>query len=129
LVLEQVSAQLGGITSTNGATNGKAKRKAAKKAQAPAEAKATRVKRTPEDISKIADKIEAYVRDNPGTRIDAVAKAIKKNTKELQLPVRKLIEEKRVRTEGQKRATEYHPPQKRKKAAKKAPKKATKKKE
>jgi hypothetical protein len=54
----------------------------------------------------------------PGSRIEAIGKALGYKTKELALPMKKLIAESTVKTEGEQRATTYAPVAgKRKKAA------------
>ena len=41
--------------------------------------------------------------------MEAIGKALGTPTKELNLPVKKLLSAKRIRTKGEKRATEYFP--------------------
>jgi hypothetical protein len=75
-------------------------------------------KRPAEDLARLKDQLAAYIQENPGSRIEQIGKALGYKTKELALPVKKLIAEGAVKTEGEKRATAYSPAGgKRKKAA------------
>ena len=64
-------------------------------------------KRTPEELEGLVKKLHSYVAKNPGQRIEQIGKALGIVTKELALPVKKLVSEKRLSTKGQKRATTY----------------------
>ena len=69
--------------------------------------KATRVRRTPEQIQATANKIHAFVRANPHTGVDAVRKALSINRTEWIVSLRLLMGAKRLSSKGQKRATTY----------------------
>jgi DNA-binding NtrC family response regulator len=64
-------------------------------------------KRAPEELEALVKKLHAYVTKNPGQRIEQVGQALGIATKELSLPVKKLVAEKRLTTKGHKRATTY----------------------
>jgi hypothetical protein len=66
-------------------------------------------KRSPEEIAETADQLLGYIRENPGQRMEAIAKALDSTTKDLTLPIKKLLSQGHVRVEGQKRATSYYP--------------------
>src|SRR5687768_8154564 len=66
-------------------------------------------KRPPQEIEKLTAKLGDYVKSNPGQRIEQIAKGMGTSTKELNLPVKKLIATKALKTRGQKRATQYFP--------------------
>ncbi|MBM3988213.1 MAG: hypothetical protein FJ294_09690 [Planctomycetes bacterium] len=55
------------------------------------------------------DQILEYVIKNPGLRGELIANALGTDTKSMRVPMKKLIEQKRIRTSGQARATAYHP--------------------
>ena len=99
--------------------NGKktaAKKRVAKKATAK---NGNGGKRTPAQIEKLATRALAAILKNPGQGIEVIAKAMKADTKDLSLPMRKLIADKEIRTKGERRATKYFPKGKKKAAAKK----------
>ena len=80
----------------------------ARKGKAPkAPKKVKGAKRSAEDLAKLTQSLATYVKRNPGQRIEQIGKALGVATKELVLPAKKLIAEKRVSTKGQKRATTY----------------------
>jgi len=64
-------------------------------------------KRTPEELEKLVTKFHSHVAKNPGQRIEQIGKTLGVPTKELTLPVRKLMGEKKLSTKGAKRATTY----------------------
>jgi hypothetical protein len=64
-------------------------------------------KRSPEAVQKTADALLAYLKGNEGQTIEQVAKGMGTSTKELKLPVIKLIDAKSIKTKGQKRGTKY----------------------
>jgi hypothetical protein len=66
-------------------------------------------KRSPEEIAETADQLLTHIRENPGQRMEAIAKALDSTTKDLTLPIKKLLQQGHVRVEGQKRATSYYP--------------------
>lgn len=66
-------------------------------------------KRSPDEIKEAAHQLLDYIRENPGQRMEAIAKAMGSTTKDLTLPIKKLLQQNMVRVEGQKRATSYYP--------------------
>jgi hypothetical protein len=50
-----------------------------------------------------------FVKANPGQRVEQINKALGVSTKDLALPIRKLVAGGELRTEGAKRATKYFP--------------------
>lgn len=64
-------------------------------------------KRAPEQLAALVDKLFSSIKSKPGQRIEEIAATLGISTKELTLPAKKLIAEKRVSTKGQKRATRY----------------------
>ena len=67
------------------------------------------VKRAPEDIEAMGQKFVAFVKANPGLRIEQINKELGTTTKDLALPIRKLEAEGVITTKGQRRATQYFP--------------------
>lgn len=66
-------------------------------------------KRHPKDIERTANFLYQAIHGFPGERIEQIAKRMGKPTKDLKLPVKKLIAAKRIRTVGHKRARRYYP--------------------
>ncbi len=100
--------------------NKPATKKAGTKKAAPkkvAAKKTNGVKRTPEQVERLAARALTAVTKHPGMNVGEISKAVKASTKDLALPMRKLIEGKAIRTKGERSATTYFP--KGKKAAKK----------
>jgi hypothetical protein len=90
----------------------KAPAKAAPASKAPASRKAPPkrpfgAKRPPAELAKLTEKLGEYIQAHSGLRIEAISKALGTPTKELNLPMKKLLAAKKVRSEGHKRATEY----------------------
>jgi len=65
------------------------------------------VRRTEEDVAAAADVLFAWFRVNPGSRIEQASKALGVPVKDLQLPLSKLKEGKRVKSAGKLRGTTY----------------------
>jgi len=87
-----------------------AKPKAAKAAAPAAARKASRgkgEKRSPATIKRTTDALAAYVKSNSGKRIEEISKAMGVSTKDLALPIKKLLSSKRISKRGEKRATKY----------------------
>ena len=66
-------------------------------------------KRTPADLEALSDKFASFVKANPGLRIEQINKELGTTTKDLALPIRKLIADGVVNAKGQKRSTTYFP--------------------
>jgi hypothetical protein len=66
-------------------------------------------KRSRVELNAVTDGLAAKVTSKPGLRIEQLARELGTPTKELSLPMRKLVAEGRVRSEGQRRATRYFP--------------------
>ena len=66
-------------------------------------------KRPAGEITALAKKVGAFIRANPGKRVEEINRELGTSTKDLALPLKKLIGEKVVKTRGAKRATTYFP--------------------
>jgi hypothetical protein len=66
-------------------------------------------KRSSEEMEALATKFVEFVSKNPGLRIEQINKEIGTTTKDLALPIRKLLADGAVKAKGQKRSTVYHP--------------------
>lgn len=66
-------------------------------------------KRPQLEIERTKQRVHEFIRSNPGLRIEQINKELGTQTRDLALPLRKLISEGAVRTEGEKRSTQYFP--------------------
>jgi hypothetical protein len=64
-------------------------------------------KRSANEIETLEAQFLEYVGKHPGLRIEQINRELGTSTKELMLPIRKLIAAKRLKTEGERRATKY----------------------
>ncbi len=85
----------------------------AKSPAAPAVAAAGRrskgAKRPAGEIAETKNKVHAFIKGNPGQRIEQINKQLGTKTSDLSLPLKKLMSEGAIRTEGARRATKYFP--------------------
>jgi hypothetical protein len=72
-------------------------------------------KRTAADLEALSEQFASFVKANPGLRIEQINKELGTSTKDLALPIRKLISDGQISTKGKKRSTTYF-------AGRKAPK-------
>ena len=66
-------------------------------------------KRTAEELEQLADSFVEFVTKNPGLRIEQINKQLGTSTKDLALPIRKLLADGVVKAKGKKRSTAYFP--------------------
>jgi hypothetical protein len=66
-------------------------------------------KRSSADLEALSERFASFVAANPGLRIEQINKQLGTTTKDLALPIRKLISENRIKAKGQKRSTTYFP--------------------
>jgi hypothetical protein len=66
-------------------------------------------KRSSADLEALSERFASFVAANPGLRIEQINKQLGTTTKDLALPIRKLISEGMVKAKGQKRSTTYFP--------------------
>ena len=64
-------------------------------------------KRTAADLEALSQRFASYVKANPGLRIEQINKELGTSTKDLALPIRKLISEGQISAKGKKRSTTY----------------------
>jgi hypothetical protein len=72
-------------------------------------------KRSADELDKLADQFHAFVTKHPGLRIEQINKQLGTTTKDLALPIRKLVAEGALKTKGEKRSTAYFASEKKKK--------------
>jgi len=66
-------------------------------------------KRPAGEIDKLKDAVHAHIKEHPGERIEQINGHMGTRTSDLALPLKKLIADGAVRTEGDRRATKYFP--------------------
>jgi len=66
-------------------------------------------KRTSADIEALSEQAISFIKASPGLRIEQINKELVTTTKDLALPLRKLVADGVVNTKGQKRSTTYFP--------------------
>ena len=104
--LESVEQALAAASSIPG-KRGRGARSAAPVSISLSQSRKKGAKRTPEELEQLIKKLHGYVAKNPGQRIEQIASGLDISTKELNLPAKKLISDKKLSTKGQKRATTY----------------------
>ena len=112
----QVLAALGGdtagaVTATKAATAPAAKAAKAAPATKPKSTKSTSrakgEKRDPAALQALVDETMAYIVGHPGEGVEQIAAGMSKTTKELTLPVKKLLKDKKITAKGKQRGTKY----------------------
>ncbi|MBX7193050.1 MAG: DNA-binding protein [Sandaracinaceae bacterium] len=104
--LEAVQSALGGAKPAPAAKPAAAK--AAKPAAKPV-AKKKGAKRDPAALAKLVDTVKGHIGQHPGEGVEVIAKHLGVSSKELALPISKLLESKAITKKGEKRATKYFP--------------------
>ena len=66
-------------------------------------------KRSAADLEALSGKFASFVKSHPGLRIEQINKELGTTTKDLALPIRKLVSEGVVKAKGQRRSTKYFP--------------------
>ena len=76
---------------------------------APRGARAKGAKRAADEIEGLQARAVEHIKSNPGQRVEQINRALGTTTKDLALPLKKLIGEGVIRSEGERRATTYFP--------------------
>jgi hypothetical protein len=64
-------------------------------------------KRTPAELEALSARFASFVQANPGLRIEQINRQLGTRTKDLALPIRKLLADGVINVQGQKRSTLY----------------------
>jgi hypothetical protein len=67
-----------------------------------------RPKRTPADLEALSEKFAAFVKNHPGLRIEQINKQMGTTTRDLALPIRKLLATDIIAVKGHRRSTTYY---------------------
>ena len=70
---------------------------------------AKRARQAAADADGLADQLLPYVLEHPGQRGEEIAAAFGMDSATVRGPMKRLIADGKVRTEGQRRGTTYHP--------------------
>ena len=65
--------------------------------------------RVPESLAQIMARVQSHIKANPGQGVVPMATSLGISNKDLRLPIRKLVEENKVRSTGKTRGTRYFP--------------------
>jgi len=126
--VESISSTLGALAGSAGRGRAISRQSAGRRptalitASAPAPGRAAHgkrgkgEKRPAGEIEATMKKVGDFIAKNPGLRIEQINQALGTTTKDLALPLRKLIANKVVKTQGEKRSTKYFPSKGRAKA-------------
>jgi len=66
-------------------------------------------KRTSDELERTSDELLSFVTKNPGLRIEQINKQMGTSTKDLALPIRKMLADGTLKSKGKKRSTTYFP--------------------
>lgn len=108
--LESVSSALGaglGARAARGRAGVAVAAQARPAAPAAAAAAGRGGKRSAEELESTTQSVLDYIEANPGQGVEQIARDLNLSSKELVLPIRKLLSARKITTEGQKRATKY----------------------
>jgi DNA-binding NtrC family response regulator len=109
-VTSVLNEQMGGAPRRPGRALGAAPAKAAPaqaQAQAPRGASKRGEKRSQEELKALRDRVLEHIRANSGQGVEQISKALGTSTRELSLPIRRLLADKQISSKGEKRATRY----------------------
>jgi hypothetical protein len=104
-----------------GGRRGRPAKAPAATAAAPSGRRAKGAKRPAGEILETKNRVYAYIKANPGQRIEQINKVLGTRTPDLSLPLKKLLADGALRVEGERRATRYYPGDGKPAAAGKAP--------
>jgi hypothetical protein len=95
----------GDPTASNGTGGGAHQRVGRQRAGRPSGVRSK--KRTPGQMQALSERFTKFVKANPGLRIEQINRQLGTTTKDLALPIRKLVAESVIHAKGEKRSTKY----------------------
>lgn len=66
-------------------------------------------RRNPKQIDALTKRLLADVQSKPGRRVEEIGRDLGVGTRDLNLPIKRLLKSKQITRKGQRRATRYHP--------------------
>ena len=72
-------------------------------------APASRPKRSPAELAAAMERLHRFIAEHPGLRTEEIRQALGTSRRGMALPLRRLVAEGILRTEGVKRSTRYYP--------------------
>jgi hypothetical protein len=84
-------------------------RKPGRPAKAPIAVSKAGQYRGPELVAQIMQLVQSHLKGSPGQAIASIAASLRTSKQDLQLPIRKLMTEKKITSTGTKRGTRYFP--------------------
>ncbi|HEV8112351.1 MAG TPA: hypothetical protein VGR31_06215 [Planctomycetota bacterium] len=78
-----------------------------RKAVRPVARAGKRVRRSAEDLEKIAARVLTHVKSKAGQRLEEIGRALNTETGVLKKPIAMLVAKKKLKTQGRKRGTKY----------------------
>lgn len=106
--LDVVQGALGGGTPVPVRRRGPGRPRGVRRAQAPRRG-GKRVRRSSANVQELAAAVQSAVRKGPGRRLGEIAAELGTSSKEIRRPAQNLVEERKLRTEGQRGGTRYFP--------------------
>jgi hypothetical protein len=101
-------ARRAAIDTLEAALNGREARPRTTTASAgPGRGRGRGAKRSPDELDTLAERFRVFVKENPGLRVEQINKQLGTTTRDLALPIRKLLAEGAIHVKGQKRSTTY----------------------
>lgn len=108
--IEAVSDALGPTTGRSASTAAALGRESTPAAATQAPSRRRKgAKRDPKAIDALTERLAAFIKANAGKRVEEIGRALSTPTKELALPIVRLLANKTIKKSGQKRSTKYFP--------------------
>jgi hypothetical protein len=84
-------------------------RKPGRPAKTPMVAPRVGQQRAPELLAQLMERVRSHIKAHPGQGMAPISTSLGTSKKELKLPIRKLVDEKKITSTGKKRGTRYFP--------------------
>lgn len=105
--IETLESAFGGRVTRNGHAAGVSRTPGFERRRAGRPSGASSQKRTPGQMQALSERFTKFVRSNPGLRIEQINRQLGTTTRDLALPIRKLLAERVIEAQGKGRSTKY----------------------